>query len=100
MRLMLRSRVVFPQPDGPTKTVVVCEGMIREKSATARVPSANALPTERNSIMELLTINAVSRSCWAGTPQVLYRRTDADDGDLSVRVSILIETSMMHTLTS
>src|SRR5699024_1758919 len=97
MRLMLRSRVVFPQPDGPTKTVVVCEGMVREKFATARVPSANTLPTERNSIMELLTITRLPALAGLGLLKY-FTGGRMQTTDLSVRVSILIETSLMHTL--
>ena len=45
MRLTMRSSVVLPQPDEPTKTVVECDGMTRLKSPTAVVPSANVLET-------------------------------------------------------
>src|SRR6218665_57338 len=50
MRLIMRSRVVLPQPDEPTKTVVLRDGSTRLKSFTARVPSGNRLVTLRNSI--------------------------------------------------
>lgn len=51
MRLIMRSSVVLPHPDDPTKTVVFREGMTRLKSSTARVPSGNSLVTLLNSIM-------------------------------------------------
>ena len=51
MRLTMRSNVVLPQPDEPTKTVVVREGSSRLKSLTASVPSAKVLAMERYSIM-------------------------------------------------
>ena len=51
MRLIMRSSVVLPQPEEPTKTVVLREGSTRLKSSTARVPSGNSFVTERNSIM-------------------------------------------------
>ena len=53
MRLIIRSRVVLPQPDEPTNTVVLCDGMTRLKSSTAAVPSAKGLVTWRNSIAML-----------------------------------------------
>ncbi|GGK95782.1 hypothetical protein GCM10009769_12390 [Curtobacterium luteum] len=51
MRLIIRRRVVLPQPLDPTKTVVVREGMTRWKSSTAVVPSGYVFRTDRNSIM-------------------------------------------------
>ena len=39
IRLIIRSRVVLPQPLDPTNTVVVCGGSWALKSATAVVPS-------------------------------------------------------------
>ena len=52
MRLIMRSNVVLPHPEDPTKTVVLREGMTRLKSSTARVPSGNSFVTLLNSIME------------------------------------------------
>ena len=49
-RLIMRSSVVLPHPDDPTKTVVLCAGSTRLKSSTAVVPSAKRFVTERNSI--------------------------------------------------
>ena len=57
MRLIMRSRVVLPQPDEPTKTVVLCAGMTRLKSSTARVPSGNSFVTPVNSIIVRNPIN-------------------------------------------
>ena len=51
IRLIIRSRVVLPQPEDPTRTVVLPEGRTKVKSPTATVPSGNCLLTERNSIM-------------------------------------------------
>src|SRR5699024_9769338 len=42
--------------------------------------------------------NAVARSCWAGTPQVLYRRTDADDGPVGAGVNPYRDFSNAHPL--
>ena len=50
IRLIMRSSVVLPQPDEPTKTVVLWAGSTRLKSSTATVPSANRFVTDRNSI--------------------------------------------------
>src|SRR5665647_485806 len=54
IRLIMRSRVVFPEPEDPTRTVVLREGRTRLKSSTARAPSGNCLDTESNSIIEWL----------------------------------------------
>src|SRR3546814_18507937 len=51
MRLIIRSKVVLPDPDDPTSTVVLREGSTRLKSSTARVPSGKDLETCANSIM-------------------------------------------------
>ena len=39
IRLIIRSEVVFPQPEGPTSTVIWPEGASRSSSSTAVVPS-------------------------------------------------------------
>ena len=51
IRLTIRSVVVFPQPEGPTITVILSDGTWRLRSTTAAVPSRNVLPTDSNSIM-------------------------------------------------
>src|SRR6188768_1413208 len=50
IRLIMRSRVVLPEPDDPTSTVVLREGMTSEKSSTATASSVKRLDTARNSI--------------------------------------------------
>ncbi len=39
IRLIIRSVVVLPQPEVPTRTVIVPEGISNERSPTATVPS-------------------------------------------------------------
>ncbi len=39
MRLIIRSDVVLPQPDGPTNTVIRPASTVRSNSSTATVPS-------------------------------------------------------------
>ena len=41
---MMRSMVVFPQPDGPSSTSVSPRAMSSVAGSSARVPSANVLP--------------------------------------------------------
>ena len=45
IRLIIRSDVVLPQPEGPTKTVIWPEGASRSSDSTATVPSGYFLPT-------------------------------------------------------
>src|SRR3978361_1873250 len=51
MRLIMRSSVVFPQPDEPTKTVVLRDGITTLKLSTAWVPSGYSFETDLNSII-------------------------------------------------
>ncbi len=51
MRLTMRSDVVLPQPDGPTKTVIFPSSTVRSRLSTATVPSGKRLVTPRNSII-------------------------------------------------
>jgi hypothetical protein len=51
IRLIIRRIVVLPLPEEPTRTVIVRDGITKEKSSTATVPSGNSFVTERNSIM-------------------------------------------------
>ena len=44
MRLTMRSRVVLPQPDEPSRTVVVPASMRAEKESTAGEPGPAPLP--------------------------------------------------------
>src|SRR5882757_3473968 len=46
IRLIIRSVVVFPQPDGPTRTVIEPSGMSSDSSSTATVPSGYLLVTD------------------------------------------------------
>ena len=39
IRLIIRSEVVLPQPEGPTSTVILPDGASRSSSFTATVPS-------------------------------------------------------------
>src|SRR6266496_4473772 len=43
--------VVFPQPDGPTRTLISPSGTSMLRSVTARVPSVKRLETESRRIM-------------------------------------------------
>jgi hypothetical protein len=42
----MRRVVVFPQPDGPTRTVIERSGISNESRSTATVPSGYRLVTE------------------------------------------------------
>src|SRR5882757_5708292 len=50
MRLIIRSDVVLPQPDGPTNTVIRPASIVRSSLLTAIVPSGYCLVTAWNSI--------------------------------------------------
>src|SRR3569833_1107995 len=50
IRLIMRSDVVLPHPDGPTSTVICPEGISRLSSSTATVPSAYRFVTPSNLI--------------------------------------------------
>src|SRR5215475_3122033 len=50
-RLIIRSVVVFPDPDGPTSTVISPEAASRLSPLTATVPSAYRLVTESKRII-------------------------------------------------
>ncbi len=45
IRLIIRRDVVLPQPEGPTKTVILPEGASSDSDSTATVPSGYFLPT-------------------------------------------------------
>ncbi len=51
MRLIIRSEVVLPQPEGPTKTVMAPLSMDMVRSSTAGWPPWYCLVTFWNSIM-------------------------------------------------
>jgi hypothetical protein len=51
VRLIIRSEVVLPQPEGPTNTVISLLGIRSESVSTATVPSGYCLVTSSNSIM-------------------------------------------------
>src|SRR5450755_1271037 len=51
MRLIMRRLVVLPQPEGPTKTVILPDGAVRLRSSTAIVPSGYCLVTDSNRII-------------------------------------------------
>lgn len=46
IRLIMRSVVVLPQPDGPTKTVIERSGISSDRLSTATVPSGYRFVTE------------------------------------------------------
>src|SRR5512133_2686087 len=46
----IRSDVVFPHPDGPTRTIREPSSTLRFRSETASVPSSNTLLTPSNTI--------------------------------------------------
>ena len=50
IRLIIRSEVVLPQPDGPTSTVICPDGATRSRPSTAVVPSGYRFTTESNLI--------------------------------------------------
>src|SRR5512132_3817521 len=50
-RLTIFKVVVFPQPDGPTRTEISPSGTSRVRSVTAWVPSGKRLETESRRIM-------------------------------------------------
>ena len=41
-RVMSRVTVVFPEPDGPTRAVMECSGMLKETSRSTGVPASAA----------------------------------------------------------
>src|SRR6476661_5622984 len=51
IRLIIRSEVVLPQPEGPTSTVIWPVGASRLSSSTATVPSGYLLVTPSKTIM-------------------------------------------------
>ena len=44
----IRSAVVFPHPDGPTRTMNSPSSIVHVRSSTATVPSGKTLPTSWN----------------------------------------------------
>lgn len=61
MRLTMRRVVVFPQPEGPTKTATLPSGTSRLRSSTAVVPSGKRLLTLSNVIKESPALLPMSR---------------------------------------
>src|SRR5690606_19784045 len=59
IRLIMRSDVVLPQPEGPTKTVILPDSARRVRESTATVPSGYRLLTDSNSITGNLPGTAV-----------------------------------------
>ena len=51
IRLIMRSDVVLPQPEGPTSTVILPVGASRSRSSTATVPSGVLLRDAVEAIM-------------------------------------------------
>src|SRR5665647_2305375 len=68
IRLIIRSDVVLPHPDGPTRTVILPVGASSVSSSTALVPSGNCFETASNRIMRAnLTEMADGGLCTRGT---------------------------------
>src|SRR5580765_5144117 len=53
IRLIMRSEVVLPQPDGPTRTVICPLGASRLRLSTATVPSGYCFVTPSKTIMPI-----------------------------------------------
>src|SRR3712207_6245836 len=66
MRLIIRSEVVLPQPDGPTNTVIEPFAMDRERLSTAGCPPWYCLVTLWNSIIAWSMVRTYL-FCWTGT---------------------------------
>lgn len=62
IRLIIRRVVVFPQPDGPTRTVMERSGISSDSRSTATVPSGYRLVTESMRIKTPQTLRV-----WPGT---------------------------------
>src|SRR3954470_19296886 len=85
IRLIIRRDVVLPQPDGPTKTVILPASTLRSSESTATVPSGKRLVTPRNSIIRGTSVFADDLLPVAAGRTRLSRRTDnGDRRDLSV----------------
>ncbi len=72
IRLIIRSDVVLPQPEGPTSTVMAPVGMVMERLPTATVPSGYLLVTSSNSITAVLLLGSRAATV-CGLPRVLER---------------------------
>ena len=53
----MRSAVVLPQPDGPTKTMNSPSSISRSSESTAQVPSGKIFETSWNSIAAMLLLS-------------------------------------------
>ncbi len=69
MRFTMRSSVVFPQSDGPTRTVIRSLSAVRSIEPTATVPSGYCLPTCMKEITPSLAALATGSAC-AGFPSM------------------------------
>ena len=98
IRLIIRSVVVLPQPDDPTRTVISPVGISIDRRSTAIVPSGNRFVTlskritTRSTPFPAIADNATRRSWLAKRPQaanwlvvVGVERTEAVDQQRVVR---------------
>src|SRR5215207_550607 len=79
IRLIIRSEVVLPQPDGPTNTVILPASTVRSSASTATVPSGKRLVTPRNSIIRGTSVFTDDPLPVAALGPTLDRRTDIGD---------------------
>src|SRR6187401_444558 len=69
IRLTMRRLVVFPQPEGPTSTVILPVGAVSVSSSTATVPSGYCLVTASNRIMRWPLTRSVTWLKPSGSPR-------------------------------
>src|SRR5450759_2092873 len=69
IRLIIRSDVVLPHPDGPTRTVILPVGASNVSSSTSLVPSGNCFETASNRIMRANLTEITHGRLWARCTQ-------------------------------
>src|ERR1700712_1212085 len=69
IRLIMRSEVVLPQPDGPTKTVICPDGAVRDRSSTAGLLSAYTLDNDSKRIIRPSVLLYWRRAISLGRPR-------------------------------
>src|SRR3954468_14667243 len=81
----MRSAVVLPQPDGPTKTMNSFSLIARSSESTARVPSGYTFETPSNSIAAMADsfhVSALDRAAQArAAKERALEDQEADDGN-------------------
>src|SRR5918994_7125353 len=73
--------VVFPQPDGPTRTEISPSGTSRVRSVTAMVPSGKRLETESRRIIGRTPGRSQKATPASVTPVTTFRGLAEDLGD-------------------